>query len=222
MRFNITNKDKNSAARTGILSLPNGDVTTPVFMPVGTNATVKALTVNDLKEIGFQIILANTYHLFLRPGMEVFEKVGGLHKFMNWDRNILTDSGGFQIYSLSSLRKIKDEGAWFQSHVDGSKHFLSPEIAVEVQAVFGSDIQMQLDYCSSWGVTRKEAENALKITVNWLERAKKTWQKITKEKNYKGELFTFRVNFNFRRADITNCTFYFHGKYASCAFLLVS
>jgi len=190
MRFSINKRDSTCAARTGILHLEHGDVKTPVFMPVGTNGTVKALTVNDLKEIGFNIILSNTYHLYLRPGTEVIEKAGGLHRFINWDRNILTDSGGFQIYSLSELRKITEEGAWFQSHIDGSKHFLDPEKAVKIQAILGSDIQMQLDYCTHWGASRKEAEKALDITTQWLHRAKVAWDEELSNGVYKGSLFS--------------------------------
>jgi len=190
MRFSINKKDSSCKARTGTLSLPHGETETPVFMPVGTNGTVKALTVEDLKEIGFSLILSNTYHLYLRPGEDVIEEAGGLHRFMNWDRNILTDSGGFQVYSLSSLRKIKPEGAWFQSHVDGSKHFLSPEKAVSIQKTLGSDIQMQLDYCSHYGASRKEAEKALDITNQWLARAVNEWQNLAKEYDYKGSLFS--------------------------------
>ncbi len=190
MRFSIKNYDKSCAARTGVLSLAHGDVATPVFMPVGTNGTVKALTESDLKEIGFNLILSNTYHLFLRPGEEIIKKAGGLHKFMNWDRNILTDSGGFQVFSLSALRKITDDGVWFQSHVDGSKHFLSPEKVVEFQALLGSDIQMQLDYLTPCGASRKESEKAVTITAEWLARAKKTWENITEESGYRGSLFS--------------------------------
>jgi len=190
MRFNIACRDSFSSARTGILRLPHGDVSTPVFMPVGTNGTVKALTSGDLKELGFNLILSNTYHLYLRPGEEVIEKAGGLHSFMNWDGNILTDSGGFQIFSLSALRKITREGAKFQSHIDGSSHFLSPEKAVEIQVLLGSDIQMQLDYCSQWGASRKEAEKALDITTEWLERAKGAWEKAVSDGVYKGDLFS--------------------------------
>jgi len=189
MRYSITCRDNKTTARTGVLHLAHGDVETPVFMPVGTNGTVKAITADDLKEIGFDLILSNTYHLYLRPGEEVIEKAGGLHRFINWDRNILTDSGGFQIFSLSALRKIKNEGAWFQSHIDGSKHFLSPEKAVTIQAVFGSDIQMQLDYCSHWGASRKEAEKALTITTDWLTRAMNTWEECVSN-GYKGSLFS--------------------------------
>ena len=190
MRFSITARDSSSAARTGILRLEHGDVPTPVFMPVGTNGTVKAVTPDDLKEIGFNLILSNTYHLYLRPGQEVIEKAGGLHKFMNWDRNILTDSGGFQVFSLSALRKITPQGAWFQSHIDGSRHFISPEKAVTIQTALGSDIQMQLDYCTPWGVSRKEAEKALAITGEWLERAKNAWEEAVSGGAYRGSLFS--------------------------------
>jgi len=189
MHFKITEKDSSCSARNGILHLEHGEVQTPVFMPVGTNGTVKALTSDDLKEIGFNLILSNTYHLYLRPGEEVIKKANGLHKFMNWNRNILTDSGGFQVFSLSGLRKIKEEGAWFQSHIDGSKHFLSPEKAVKIQTVLNSDIQMQLDYCSHWGADRKEAQKALNITSDWLTRAVNTWEE-EKANGYKGSLFS--------------------------------
>jgi len=189
MRFSIKACDE-TGARTGVLHLTHGDVQTPVFMPVGTNGTVKAVTKNDLEEIGFNLILSNTYHLYLRPTEEVIQKAGGLHRFMNWDRNILTDSGGFQVYSLSALRKITEEGARFQSHVDGSKHFLSPEKAVNIQCTFGSDIQMQLDYCSHWGASRKEAEKALEITAKWLARSVAELEKTAEQSGYKGSLFS--------------------------------
>jgi queuine tRNA-ribosyltransferase len=189
MTFAVTSRDGASSARTGVLQLPHGTVATPVFMPVGTGGTVKAMTVEDLKEIGFEIILSNTYHLYLRPGMEVMAGAGGLHRFMNWDRNILTDSGGFQVFSLSALRKISSEGAWFQSHIDGSRHFLSPEKAVEIQCIIDSDIQMQLDVCSGWGSSRKEAEQALAITTEWMTRAKSAWEERQAE-GYAGSLFS--------------------------------
>lgn len=186
--FNIIHKNKNSKARTGVLTLPHGTVQTPVFMPVGTNATVKAITKDDLEEIGFEIILANTYHLYLRPGPDLIKEAGGLHGFSKWNRNFLTDSGGFQVFSLSKLRKITDEGARFQSNIDGSYHMFTPENVVETQAKFNSDIQMQLDVCSGWGVSRKEAVEALRITSDWLLRAKKTWEE-EQNKGYKGILF---------------------------------
>lgn len=189
MRFDITCRDSSCNARTGVLHLPHGDLYTPAFMPVGTNGTVKAITADDLREIGFNIILSNTYHLYLRPGEEIVQKAGGLHRFINWDRNILTDSGGFQIFSLSSLRKITQDGVCFRSHIDGSKHLLNPEKAAAIQAAFGSDIQMQLDYCTNWGASRKEAEKALAITTQWLERAKNAWT-ASLDGSYNGSLFS--------------------------------
>ena len=178
--FTIESRDSACAARTGTLCLPHGEVRTPVFMPVGTNGTVKAMSADDLSEIGFQIILSNTYHLYLRPGAGVIEGAGGLHRFINWDRNILTDSGGFQVFSLAPFRKITPDGVKFRSHIDGSSHFLSPEQIVEIQAMLGSDIQMQLDLCTSWGASRKEAEKALETTTAWMRRAKKRWEEIVK------------------------------------------
>lgn len=186
--FTITHKSGDGKSRTGILTLPHGTVTTPVFMPVGTAATVKALSKDSLSEIGFEIILANTYHLFLRPGADLIERAGGLHGFSKWEKNFLTDSGGFQVFSLSRLRKITEDGVWFQSHIDGSKHFFTPENVVQTQVKFNSDIQMQLDICSGWGAKRSEAENALSITSQWSRRAIAEW-KHHKENGYNGILF---------------------------------
>ncbi len=186
--FDIIHKDASSKARTGICRLPHGDVRTPVFMPVGTNATVKAITKDDLEEIGFEIILANTYHLYLRPGADLIMEAGGLHSFSKWNKNFLTDSGGFQVFSLSKLRKITAEGARFQSNIDGSYHLFTPENVVDTQVKFNSDIQMQLDVCSGWGVTKKEAIDSLKVTSDWLLRAKKRWEEKQND-GYKGMLF---------------------------------
>jgi queuine tRNA-ribosyltransferase len=186
--FNVQHKSADGNARTGLLQLPHGVVHTPVFMPVGTNATVKAVSKDSLEEIGFEIILANTYHLFLRPGPDLIKEAGGLHGFSNWQRNFLTDSGGFQVFSLAKLRKISMQGAEFQSHIDGSRHLFTPENVVQTQAKFNSDIQMQLDVCSGWGVDRSEAEHALVVTTNWAERAKKEWL-IQQENGYHGMLF---------------------------------
>ena len=186
--FDIKHKSSDGRARTGTLHLPHGDVRTPVFMPVGTNATVKAMPKDFLEEIDFDIILANTYHLFLRPGPDLIKEAGGLHGFSQWKKNFLTDSGGFQVFSLSKLRKITDEGVRFQSHIDGSYHMFTPENVVQTQTKFNSDIQMQLDVCSGWGVERKEAERALKITSDWLLRAKNEWEK-QREAGYQGLLF---------------------------------
>jgi queuine tRNA-ribosyltransferase len=187
--FTVLHRDTGSRARTGILELPHGTVSTPVFMPVGTNASVKAIDGDALGEIGFGIVLANTYHLYLRPGTEVIAAAGGLHRFMHWNRNILTDSGGFQVFSLAQMRKIRDEGVEFRSHIDGSLHTLTAKKVVEIQAILNSDIQMQLDVCSPWGVSRKEAENALRVTSLWLDEAKAAWR-AEKEKGYGGNLFS--------------------------------
>ena len=186
--FSITHKCINSGARTGVLTLPHGTVKTPVFMPVGTAATVKAVSKDELEEIGFEIILANTYHLFLRPGADLIHEAGGLHGFSGWKRNFLTDSGGFQVFSLSKLRKISNEGVTFQSHIDGSRHLFTPENVVQTQVKFNSDIQMQLDVCSGYGVEKSEAERALKITSAWAKRAKDEWI-LKRGEGYEGILF---------------------------------
>lgn len=186
--FDITHTDADGRARTGVLHLPHGDVQTPVFMPVGTNATVKALTKDDLEEIGFEIILANTYHLYLRPGSDIIEQAGGLHGFSGWRRNFLTDSGGFQVWSLSPLRKITAQGVQFRSTVDGSRHLFTPERVVDIQAQFNSDIQMQLDVCSGFGIAKDEAERALSVTEQWALRAKAAWLK-KRDQGYAGLLF---------------------------------
>ncbi|MDR0475388.1 MAG: tRNA guanosine(34) transglycosylase Tgt [Treponema sp.] len=187
--FNLIRKDKNTEARTGELTLPHGKVSTPVFMPVGTNGSVKAVSTDDLKAIGFEIILSNTYHLYLRPGTDVIKASGGLHPFMNWDRSILTDSGGFQVFSLAPFRKITSEGVHFKSHIDGSSHILSPEKVVEIQAIFGSDIQMQLDVCTPWGASYKESLEALETTSLWMGRARTAWDEIRKDGVYRGCFF---------------------------------
>ena len=186
--FDIKHKSSDGRSRTGLLHLPHGDVRTPVFMPVGTNATVKAMPKDFLEEIDFDIILANTYHLYLRPGPDLIKEAGGLHGFSQWKKNFLTDSGGFQVFSLSKLRKITEEGVRFQSTVDGSYHMFTPENVVQTQTKFNSDIQMQLDVCTGYDEPAKNAVKALKITSDWLLRAKKEWE-IQKEKGYQGLLF---------------------------------
>ena len=186
--FDIKHKSSDGKARTGVLHLPHGHVQTPVFMPVGTNATVKAMPNDFLNEIGFEIILANTYHLYLRPGPALIKEAGGLHGFSKWDKNFLTDSGGFQVFSLSKLRKITEEGVRFQSNIDGSYHMFTPENVVQTQTSFNSDIQMQLDVCTGYDEPRKNAEKALNITSDWLLRAKKEWDN-QQENGYKGILF---------------------------------
>ena len=173
LEFEILKKDKKTAARLGVLHLPHGDVFTPAFMPVGTQATVKTLTKEELEtEVMASIILSNTYHLYLRPGHELIKKAGGLHKFMNWDRNILTDSGGFQVFSLGDLRTIKEEGVYFRSHLDGSKHFISPEKAMEIQNALGSDIMMAFDECAPYGASYKYVKDSMERTTRWATRCK--------------------------------------------------
>ena len=164
--------DGETGARAGVLHTPHGSFPTPIFMPVGTQATVKAVSPDELKELGAGVILSNTYHLFLRPGMELIREAGGLHKFMHWDRGILTDSGGFQVFSLGELRKITEEGVTFRSHIDGSKKFLSPEISVEVQTALGSDIVMAFDECVPYPADYDYAKTSLARTLRWAKRCK--------------------------------------------------
>ncbi len=171
--FTVLHRAGDCRARCGILSTKHGTVRTPVFMPVGTQATVKAVAPENLVEVGAQIILGNTYHLFIRPGHELISRFGGLHSFMNWQRPILTDSGGFQIFSLKDLATITEEGAGFRSHLDGSKLFLSPEDAVQVQEALGSDIMMVLDTCIPWPNTREETEKATALTGRWAARSRR-------------------------------------------------
>jgi queuine tRNA-ribosyltransferase len=167
MEFTLLKKDPSTAARTGRITTAHGSVETPVFIPVGTQGTVKSLLPEMLREAGVKIILGNTYHLYLRPGHEIIHALGGLHKFMNWDGPILTDSGGFQVYSLTSLRKITDEGIIFRSHIDGSKHLLTPAFAVEIQENLGSDIMMCLDECPPYPATFAAVEKSLALTTKW-------------------------------------------------------
>ena len=168
--FELQHVEKHTGARAGVFHTPHGDILTPVYMPVGTQATVKGVLPRDLKEAGSQIILSNTYHLYMRPGDDIVKKAGGLHKFMNWDRPILTDSGGFQVFSLTKLNKIKDEGVYFNSHIDGSRHLFTPEKAIEIEENLGADIIMQFDQCSEYGYTYEQAKQAMERTSRWLER----------------------------------------------------
>lgn len=168
--FELQHVEKHTGARAGVFHTPHGDVLTPVYMPVGTQATVKGMLPRDLKEAGSSIVLANTYHLAMRPGDELVKKAGGLHKFMNWDGPILTDSGGFQVFSLTKLNKIKEEGVYFNSHVDGSKHLFSPESVMKIEENLGADIIMAFDHCSEIGISHREAELAMERTDAWLQR----------------------------------------------------
>jgi len=171
-KFDLIKQDGSTAARLGEIKTPHGTVHTPVFMPVGTQGTVKSMLPEEIKKCGAEIILGNTYHLYLRPGHETIKKLGGLHRFMNWPDPILTDSGGFQVYSLGALRKITSDGVMFRSHIDGSKHFLTPQKAVEIQEALGSDIMMCLDECTPYPATFSQTEESLKLTVKWAELCK--------------------------------------------------
>ena len=174
-RFEVEAVDPGCGARAGRLFLPHGEAATPVFMPVGTQGSVKALTREDLHAAGARIILANAYHLYLRPGIEILEQAGGLHRFMNWDRPILTDSGGFQVFSLADLNKVTDEGVEFQSHIDGSRHFMTPEKAIDVQAAIGADIVMCIDECTPYPAARDAAAQSMRRTLEWAGRCKTHW-----------------------------------------------
>src|ERR1700744_6113656 len=173
--FSISATD--GLARLGTIRTPRGEIRTPAFMPVGTAATVKAMLPDSVRQTGADILLGNTYHLMLRPGAERIAKLGGLHKFMNWERPVLTDSGGFQVMSLSKLRKITEEGVRFNSHIDGSEHFLSPERAMEIQLLLGSDIQMVLDECPAFPATQADIEKSLAMSMRWAARSRTAFGK---------------------------------------------
>ena len=175
MLYTLEHRDS-SGARAGLLDLPHGRVETPVFMPVGTNATVKAIGPEALEQLGVTLILSNAYHLYLRPGAEVIRSAGGLHAFMGWERNILTDSGGYQIFSLASLRRITEGGVEFRSHLDGSALHLSPEEVVEFQQLLGSDVLMPLDICTPPGIAEPEARQAVERTLAWADRSLRAWK----------------------------------------------
>ncbi|NLY82573.1 MAG: tRNA guanosine(34) transglycosylase Tgt [Clostridiales bacterium] len=170
--YKLIKEDSKSKARRGRVTTPHGTIETPVFMPVGTQATVKAMRPEQISEMGAEIILSNTYHLYLRPGHEIIKEAGGLHKFMNWNGSILTDSGGFQVFSLGQLRKITEEGAMFRSHIDGSKHLLSPEKSIEIQNALGSDIMMAFDECIPYDADKIYIKDSLERTSRWLKRCK--------------------------------------------------
>ncbi|UCF77966.1 MAG: tRNA guanosine(34) transglycosylase Tgt [Candidatus Eiseniibacteriota bacterium] len=176
MEFQLKHNDSESNARAGVILTERGSVETPVFMPVGTQATVKTLSPHELEQIGAQIVLANTYHLYLRPGHEVIGELGGLHEFMNWKKPILTDSGGFQVFSLSDLRVVRKEGVVFRSHLDGSEHFISPELAIQIQGRLGSDVVMTLDQCVGYPADLPLAKRAVENTLDWAERSKAVWK----------------------------------------------
>jgi queuine tRNA-ribosyltransferase len=177
IKFEILAEDKVTRARAGLLHTPHGVIETPIFMPVGTGGTVKGMTQDELEALGVQILLGNTYHLYLRPGHEVIREAGGLHRFMSWPHPILTDSGGFQVMSLKSLGRLTEDGMWFRSHLDGSSHFLSPERAVEIQLALGSDIMMCLDECVEYPASHETLQRAVSLTTRWAKRAKEAYEK---------------------------------------------
>ncbi len=190
MKFKIDSLDKSSNARAGTITTDHGKIQTPIFMPVGTAGTVKGVHQRELEEdIKAEIILGNTYHLFLRPGLEVIEKAGGLHKFNGWEKPILTDSGGYQVYSLSGTRKIKEEGVTFQSHIDGSKHIFSPERVMDIQRVIGADIMMAFDECTPYPCEYGYAKNSMEMTHRWLKRCCEHFDKTEGLYGYSQTLF---------------------------------
>ena len=190
MHFDISHKDKSSSARAGKLHTDHGVIETPIFMPVGTAGTVKGVHQRELKQdVEAEIILGNTYHLFLRPGMDVIEKAGGLHQFINWDRPILTDSGGYQVYSLSGARKITEEGVKFQSHIDGSYHHFTPEKAIDIQRSIGADIIMAFDECTPYPCDYAYAKNSMEMTHRWLKRCMDQMGKTSCAYGYNQALF---------------------------------
>jgi len=190
MEFELNVTDLKSKARAGIITTDHGIIETPIFMPVGTAATIKGVHQRDIKnEINSDIILSNTYHLYLRPGENIIKKAGGIHKFMNWDRNILTDSGGYQVYSLSNNRKINEEGVEFKSHIDGSFHFFSPEKAIKIQKSIGADIIMAFDECTPYPCKFNYAKKSMKMTHRWLERCYKEFNNSAPQFDYNQTLF---------------------------------
>ena len=190
LSFQLNCQDPGSKARAGKISTDHGEILTPIFMPVGTAGSVKAVTQQQLlNDVKAQIILGNTYHLYLRPGLQVLEKAGGLHRFIGWDKPILTDSGGYQVFSLSGTRKIKEEGVTFQSHIDGSKHLFSPEYVMDIQRIIGGDIIMAFDECPPGGSDRKYAQKSMELTHRWLDRCAEHFDKGENKYGYTQNLF---------------------------------
>jgi queuine tRNA-ribosyltransferase len=190
MHFSILHRDTGSAARTGKIVTAHGEIDTPVFMPVGTGGTVKAVHQRELaNDLNARIILGNTYHLYLRPGVDIIRKAGGLHKFMQWDRAILTDSGGYQVYSLSGIRKLTSEGALFSSHIDGSRHLFTPERIVDIQRIIGADIIMALDECAPFPCDHTAATKSIELTHQWLARGFEHFSRTSPEYGYEQSLF---------------------------------
>ena len=190
MNFTVKSKDKNSKARSGLISTDHGTIQTPIFMPVGTLGTVKSVSQKDLEDqVNAQIILGNTYHLYLRPGTQLLEKIGGIHKFISWDKPILTDSGGYQVYSLSGRRKITEEGVKFKSHIDGSNHFFRPENVINIQKSIGADIIMAFDECTPYPCNYSYAKDSMEMTHRWLKRCVDSFNKEPNLYDYSQALF---------------------------------
>ncbi len=189
MQYRLEHRSKKGKARAGKLVTDHGEVETPIFMPVGTQGTVKTLSPKELTENGVQIILGNTYHLYLRPGSDLIAGFGGLHRFMNWNRPILTDSGGYQVFSLNELRQLDEDGVTFRSHLDGSRNRFTPEIVIDIQRQIGSDIMMVLDECTPWPCTPEYAEKSNDLTLRWAQRAREYWEKTTGLHGYSQALF---------------------------------
>ena len=183
--YTLIKQDKKTKARLGKIETPHGTIETPFFMPVGTNGTVKSLTFGDLHSLGAQLMLSNTYHLYLRPGTEILEKAGGLHNFTGWQKPILTDSGGYQVFSLAKLRQMTEDGVEFQSHLDGSKHYLTPEKVMEIEKIIGSDIVMPLDECAPYPCSYEEAEKSVERTTNWARKSKDHFYQTKMDQNQK-------------------------------------
>jgi queuine tRNA-ribosyltransferase len=208
MHFSIQSKDKNSNARTGAISTDHGEICTPVFMPIGTTGGVKAVHFRELEEtIGAQIILGNTYHLFIRPGMEVIAEAGGLHKFNGWKRPILTDSGGYQVFSLSDRRKITEEGVKFHSHIDGAKHLFTPENVMDVQRIIGGDIMMAFDECIAYPAEHKPAKKSMELTHRWLSRCIQRFNETAPFYNHSQTLFPIVQGSTFKDLRIESAEF---------------
>lgn len=204
--FELLRQDREAKARRGRLTTRHGVIETPAFMPVGTQGTVKAVTPRELRELKAQIILGNTYHLFVRPGLDVIKDLGGLHRFMNWDGPILTDSGGYQIFSLAKLRKITEEGVHFQNHIDGTPAFISPEIAMEIQAELGSDIAMVLDECVSWPCERDYAAQSTEMTTRWAKRCKE-WKEENVQRSALNAQRSMEKSINYQPSTLNSLLF---------------
>jgi queuine tRNA-ribosyltransferase len=208
LNFHIHHSDPASKARAGTITTDHGEIQTPIFMPVGTGGSVKAVHQNELKsDIRAQIILGNTYHLYLRPGLDILKSAGGLHKFINWDRPMLTDSGGYQVYSLADRRKIKEEGVSFSSHIDGSKHFFSPEYAIDIQRVIGGDIIMAFDECTPYPCEYSYAKSSMEMTHRWLHRCCKRVDETEGIYGHSQELFPIVQGSTFKDLRIQSAEF---------------